>query len=163
MKKSCLLFMFILGLWLGLTCFLDFFAVPTIFRTLSSRQDAGSLGMILFLAFNRLEILLSLLLATCAWFFRHSIKWKKTFWCSIGFLFILVNVYTFHMTPTIIETNKKKYELFEGSPEYQKLDQVHQQYHGLFRKTDGLKILILLTLFGSALRGVNGLKQEECA
>lgn len=109
--------------------------------------------MVLFLAFNRLEILLALILATCAWFFRESIKWKKTFWASIAFLFILANVYTFHMSPTIINANKKKYELFEDSPEYQKLDQVHQQYHGLFRKTDGLKILVLLILFGSALRG----------
>lgn len=155
--------MFFLGLWLGLTCFLDFFAVPTIFRTLSSRQDAGSLGMILFLAFNRLEILLAVILAMCAWFFKASIKWKKTFWSSMAGLFILANVYTFHMTPTIIESNKKKYELFEDSPEYQKLDEVHQFYHGLFRKTDGAKILVLLVLLGSSLRGASSLKCEEKA
>ena len=153
--------MFFLGLWLGLTCFLDFFAVPTIFRTLSSRQDAGSLGMVLFLAFNRLEIVLSLILASCAWFFRDSIKWKKTFWTSMVFLFILANVYTFHMSPTIINANKQKYELFEGSPEYEKLDRVHQQYHGLFRKTDGAKILVLLVLFGSALKGVGARREEK--
>lgn len=144
--------MFFLGLWLGLTCFLDFYAVPTIFRNLSSRQDAGSLGMILFLTFNKVEILLALALGVCAYFFRSQIQWKKTFWTTLGSLFVLTLVYTFHMSPTIIEANKKKYELEESNQDYVQLDKTHQQYHGLFRKTDGTKILVLLFLLGSTLR-----------
>lgn len=152
MKKGCILFVFILGLWLGLTCFLDFFAVPTVFRNVSSRQEAGTIGMILFHALNKMEILFSLLLAGTAWTFKDQIQWKKTFWTSLGGLFVLTLVYTFHMSPMIINTNKKKYELDEGTPEYQKLEKTHQFYHGLFRKTDGTKILVLLILFGSTLR-----------
>lgn len=152
MKNSCKLFLFILGLWLGLTCFLDFFAVPTIFRTLPSRELAGKLGMIFFYTFNKLELVFVLALAICAWFFRHEIKWKKTFWSSISSLFILIMIYLFHMTPTIIEVNKAKYQLMEGSPEYEVLEQKHLFYHGLFRKTDGAKILVLLVLLGSTLR-----------
>lgn len=152
MKRSCVLFVFILGLWLGLTCFLDFFAVPTVFRNVSSRQEAGTIGMILFLALNKMEILFSLILGATAWNFRNTIKWKKTFWASIGGLFVLTLVYTFHMSPMIIESNKQKYEVEEGSPEYQKLEATHLFYHNLFRKTDGTKILVLLVLFGSTLR-----------
>ena len=144
--------MFFLGLWFGLTCFLDFYAVPTIFRTLTSRPDAGSLGMILFLTFNKIEILLSLILGVCAYFFRESIKWKKTFWTTLASLFVLSLIYTFHMSPTIIEANKKKYELAEESQEYIELEKTHQMYHGLFRKTDGAKILVLFVLLGSTLR-----------
>lgn len=157
MKRSCQLFIFTLGLWLGLTCFLDFYAVPTIFKTLTSREDAGHLGMVLFFTFNKVEILLALGLGVSAWFFRKEIRWKKTFWSSISALLILTLVYTFHMSPVIIESNKKKYLLEEGTAEYQTLDKRHQQYHKLFRKTDGAKILILFILFGSTLR-----RREDC-
>lgn len=156
MKRSHQLFMFIfifiLGLWLGLTCFLDFYAVPTIFKTLTSRQDAGNLGMVLFYTFNKVEVLLALGLGVCAWFFKNDISWKKTFWTSITALFLLTLIYTFHMSPVIIESNKLKYQMEEGTPEYQALDQRHNQYHSLFRKTDGAKILILFLLLGSTLR-----------
>ncbi len=152
MKNSCKLFLFVLGLWLGLTCFLDFFAVPTIFRTLPSRELAGKLGMIFFYTFNKIELFLCLGLGLCAWFFRSEITWKKTFWSTISGLFLLILIYVFHMTPTIIDVNKQKYQLMEGSPQYNVLEEKHLFYHGLFRKTDGAKILILLTLLGSTLR-----------
>lgn len=149
--------MFILGLWLGLTCFLDLYAVPTIFKTLTSREDAGNLGMILFYTFNKVEVFLALGLGACAWFFRDQITWKKTFWSSIASLVVLTLVYIFHMSPVIIESNKEKYLLEEGTAEYQVLDKRHTKYHELFRKTDGAKILILLILFGSTLR-----RREDC-
>jgi hypothetical protein len=152
MKNSFKIYLFILGLWLGLTCFLDFFAVPTVFRTLASRQDAGTLGMIFFHTFNKIEIVLALLLGLCGFFFKDDIKFKKTFFSTISGLLILVLVYTFHMTPQIIDVNKKKYNVMEGSEEYRVLEEKHLFYHGLFRKTDGLKILVLLTLFGTALK-----------
>lgn len=161
MKKACIGFIFILGLWLGLTCFLDFFAVPTVFRNVSSRQEAGTLGMIFFHTLNKLEIIFSLVLAGCAWSFRNSIKWKKTFWTTITGLFLLTLVYTFHMSPVIVETNKKKWELSEEDSQYQVLEETHQFYHGLFRKTDSAKILALLILLGSTFRGNQGRKEEE--
>lgn len=152
MKRGCIIFIFILGLWLGLTCFLDFFAVPTVFRNVSSRQEAGTLGMIFFHALNKLEILFSLILMGSAWTFRDSIKWKKTFWSTLGGIFVLMLIYTFHMSPMIINTNKKKWETSESDPQYQELEKTHQFYHDLFRKTDGTKILALLFLFGSTLK-----------
>jgi len=152
MKNSCKIFIFILGLWLGLTCFLDFFAVPTVFRTLSSREEAGKLGMIFFSTFNYLEIILSLGLATSAFLFKDEIKWKKTFWSTCGGLLVLTLIYSFHMSPKIISVNEKKYQMEEGTPEYRVLEREHQFYHGLFRKTDTVKILSLLILLGSTLR-----------
>lgn len=149
--------MFFLGLWLGLTCFLDFYAVPKIFHTIGSLEEAGALGMTLFHTFNKLEVVLALSLAICAWFFRADIKWKKTFWATMMGLFSLTLVYALHMSPVIIESNTKKYQLESDTLEYRAHDLKHDQYHAMFRNTDGAKILVLFFLLGTTLR------RRECA
>jgi hypothetical protein len=157
-RVSCKIFLVTLGMWRALTCFIDFIAVPTAFKTISSRQEAGELGMIIFHTFNKVEILFSFILLGCGYSFRKWVVYKKSFFSSLGLLVILAFVYTFHMTPTIIESNKKKYELDESDPQYMVLDKTHQSYHSLFRKTDSVKILVLFTILISAIRR----DEQEC-
>ena len=151
-SRLCKLFIFTLGIWLGLTCFIDFIAVPKAFQTISSRQEAGTLGMIIFHTFNKAEILFSLILLGCAYGFRQWVSYKKTFFSSLVMLFFLTLVYNFHMSPTIINSNKKKYDLEESDPQYKILDETHQRDHKLFRVTDSVKILVLLWIGVSAIR-----------
>ncbi len=155
-NRAYKIFLVVLGIWLGLTCFLDFIAVPTVFRTISSRQQAGELGMLLFHTFNKAEILFSLILLSCGLIFRKKVLDHKLFFCSLISLVILTFIYTFHMSPTIIATNKAKYELEESDPQYQVLERTHQSYHGLFRKTDTVKILTLLIILIAIIKRDEG-------
>lgn len=157
-SRACKFFILILGMWLGLTCFIDFVAVPKAFQIISSRQEAGSLGMIIFHTFNKMEIFFAVCLLGGAWFFRKWVVYKKVFFLGLSFLFTLSLVYNFHMTPTIINSNKEKYELEESDPQYKILDERHQRYHKLFRTTDSAKILILLWIGIAAIRR----NDQEC-
>jgi len=125
---------------------------------ISSRQEAGSLGMIIFHTFNKLEIVFSIILLACGFQFREWVVFKKSFFSALGSLFVLTLVYTFHMSPTIIESNKLKYELEESDPQYKVLDETHQRYHKLFRATDSVKILILFIILVGAIRR----DEQEC-
>ena len=151
MNKAFKFSLVILGMWLGMTCLIDFVAVPAAFRNISSREEAGTLGMILFNTFNYVEVVFALIFGSCFFFFKDKVKWKKTYGGISVFLLLLSLLYAFYMSPRITEVNKQKWNLMEDSPEYKVLDKEHQFLHSTFRKTDSVKILILLFLIGAAV------------
>jgi hypothetical protein len=145
-KKSYHLYLVILGMWFALTCFVDFIAVPTVFREISSRAEAGNIGMILFALINKVEFIFALSLIICAYFFKELIKRKKIFVVTLTSLLILVGVYNLYMTPQVVEQTMLMRDLEENSVSYKQAEERHQFFHSLYRKTDGVKILVLLTL-----------------
>lgn len=151
-KRGSIIFIFVLGLWLGLTCFVDFFAMPTIFKNVSSKQEAGLVGMHIFTSLHKLELFFVFILGLSLWTLKDTLKAKKSILGIWSGLVLLIFVYIFHMGPMISESNKQKYRYKADSAEYRKYQKVHEQYHQLFRKTDGVKILTLLLLFGSVLK-----------
>ena len=151
MSKAFKLSFVILGMWIGMTCLIDFVAVPAVFRNVSSRQEAGTLGMIIFNTFNYVEVVFAVLFASCAFLFKEKIKLKKTYGFLCTFLILLSLTYAFYMSPRITEVNRAKWNLQEGTGEYQVLNQEHQFLHSTFRKTDSVKILILLFLIGAGI------------
>lgn len=151
MNKAFKLSFVILGMWLGMTCLIDFVAVPAVFRNISSRQEAGTLGMIIFNSFNYAEVVFAIIFAGLTFTYRNKVKWKKTYMGISLFLFILSCLYAFYMSPRISEVNKQKWALSENTEEYRVLDQEHQFLHKTFRKTDSVKILILLFLIGAGV------------
>ncbi len=152
MNKAFKLSLIILGMWLGMTCLIDFVAVPAAFRNISSRQEAGTLGMILFSTFNYMEVIFALIFSTCTFFYRDRIKCKKSYIGACTFLVLLSLTYVLYMTPQISEINEKKWDLSETSEEYKVLEKEHQFLHSTFRKTDTVKILVLIFLMGAAIR-----------
>ena len=144
MNKAFKITLVILGMWLGMTCLIDFVAVPSAFRNISSRQEAGTLGMIIFTTFNNVEVVFALILGVCTYFFQKKVAWRKAYLAAVVGLFIIVPLHTFYMSPRIVELNQQKYKLTEGTEEYQVLENEHLFLHNTFRKTDGTKILIIL-------------------
>ncbi len=158
MNKAFKLSFVLLGMWLGMTCLIDFVAVPAVFRNVSSRQEAGTLGMIIFNTFNYVEVFFSFAFAGLTFAYKDKIKWKKSYAAISIFLVVLSALYAFYMSPRIAEVNKQKWNLLEDSEQYRVLDQEHQFLHKTFRKTDSVKILILLFLIGA---GVAVKEKEE--
>lgn len=151
MNKTFKLSLVLLGMWLGMTCLIDFVAVPAAFRLIPSRQAAGTFGMFVFNTFNYIEIVFSLIFAGLTFSYRGHIKFKKSYLFISIYLIFLSCLYAFYMTPRVMEVNKAKWNLLEDSKEYLVLDQEHQFLHKTFRKTDSVKILILLFLIGAGV------------
>ncbi len=135
-----------LGIWLGITVFVDFVAVPTLFSNVSSRYEAGRVGMILFTTFNKIEVTLSLLLLGFAFLFWERVLWKKTVFGLLGLLVILAMSYTFYLSPKIVELTEKMQTVVPESRAYQLWDKDHQFFHRTYIKLDSLKLLLLLVL-----------------
>lgn len=144
MKKKHYILTLILTLtfsWFLATIFVDFFAVPNVFRTVSTRAEAASLGVILFSKFNFIECLLAFGLAACAigLYFKKLIT-RKIFILPIIFLIIFPITYTFIFSPNIKYYNDQKIELGENEAVQEKLD----LYHKLYVRADSVKLLALL-------------------
>jgi len=151
MKTMRKLFLCILSMWFALTCFIDFIAVPTVFRSVSSRAEAGNIGMTLFTMINRVEFVFALLVLILAYFFRKTLKKSALVFLTLIGLVILTSVYNIHMTPKVVEQTKLMRELDEESQEYQRAQETHEFYHSLYKKTDGVKIIILLILISTTI------------
>ena len=151
MNKSFKLSLVLLGMWLGMTCLIDFVAVPAAFRLIPSRQVAGTFGMYIFNTFNYVEVVFAFIFLGLTFSYRGQIKFKKTYGLISICLIFLSSLYAFYMTPRIAEVNEAKWNLLEDSNEYRVLDQEHQYLHNTFRKTDSVKILILLFLIGAGV------------
>lgn len=154
MKVSMLrkLVLSLIASWLALVIYTDFIVVPTVFTTLTSRVEAGELGMKVFSALGTFEVVVSIFL-----FFSAIIVFKKFRTKRASYLFIFATCLCafallgkFYMTPKITKLNSLKYTLNETTQQYKEIDKEHQLYHGLYIKLDGTKILFLLAgLFGS--------------
>lgn len=159
--RSYVVFILLLGAWLALTCFVDFLAVPAVFRESSSRIDAGNIGIVVFSSINKIELVFSVLMLLCAFLFRSAVQWRKTFFATLIALLALIVVYNVHMTPQVEKQTLLMRDFEEGSPEYQKAEETHYFYHSLYRKTDSAKILTLLSLVVFSLRRQKLLDNED--
>src|SRR5690606_29687172 len=120
--------------------------VPTVFRTISKRIEAGELGMKVFSALGSYEALVAIILFITAGVVFKSFRTKRS-----GFLFLLATgllafalLGRFYLTPEITRLNQLKYSIDEQSAEYQQYDKRHQFLHSFYVKLDAVKILILL-------------------
>lgn len=155
MKSKLLLFF--MTFWLAPSLLIDFVAAPAIFRNVSSLQEAGILGMVIFKSFNSLELLLSLIILIIGVLLVMESKLKKAW---LGFFILLVcfaAFFRFHVSPTIVDINQKRWELPESSDEYKGLTNSHNFYHSLYVKTEGTKVILLLGAIILILRR----KEEE--
>jgi hypothetical protein len=149
--RSKKLYLSVLSLWLGLTCLVDFIVVPTVFRNVSSRAEAGDIGMIVFSLINKVEFICALIVIICGYFFRKQIKRRVLFFVTLSSLILLTFVYNVHMTPEVRKQTLIMREESEGSKTYLKAEQTHHFYHNLYKKTDGVKILVILMLLGAGI------------
>ncbi|MFT6070194.1 MAG: uncharacterized membrane protein YozB (DUF420 family) [Bacteriovoracaceae bacterium] len=143
--------------WLAPSVLIDFVAAPAIFRNVSSLQEAGTLGMVIFKSFNSLELGLSLIILLIGALLVNEKKLKKAW---LGFFVLMVffaAFFRFHVSPTIVEVNTQRWELSEESEEYKSLLSTHNFYHGLYVKMEGTKVIFLLGAIILVLRR----KEEE--
>lgn len=156
---SCLL----LGLWLGATVAVDFFAVPAVFQNVSNLNEAAGVGMSVFARFNTLELILSIVLLIL-WPLAHRLKFKSkkhaTIFIFEFFLLILATSYFFYFTPEITKLSLAKANAFEES-ERQMLEHSIATLHSLYIKLDSLKLIILLGLNYFIFYDLFAFKQEE--
>lgn len=130
--------------WLAPSVLIDFVAAPAIFRNVSSLQEAGTLGMVIFKSFNSLELVLSLIILVISGLLIMEKKLKKLW---LGFFILLVfwaSFFRFYVSPTIVEINTERWELPEDSKKYESLTNSHQFYHELYVKMEGTKVILLL-------------------
>jgi hypothetical protein len=155
MKAKLLLFF--MTFWLAPSVLIDFVAAPAIFRNVSSLQEAGILGMVIFKSFNTVELILSLIILVIGSLLVMESKLKKAW---LGFFILLVffaGFFRFYVSPTIVDINRKRWELPESSEEYKSLTNSHNFYHNLYVKMEGTKVIILLGAIILILRR----KEEE--
>lgn len=143
--------------WMAPSIVIDFVAAPAIFRNVSSLQEAGTLGMVIFKSFNSLELILSIIILIIGAVLVREKKFKKIW---LGFFTLLVlwaGFFRFHVSPTIVSINTQKWELSEDSPKYEALTSSHDFYHGLYVKMEGAKVILLLGAIVMVMRR----KEEE--
>ncbi|MBL7665880.1 MAG: DUF4149 domain-containing protein [Bacteriovoracaceae bacterium] len=137
--------MTLISAWLATTMMVDFVAIPIVFRTLNDVMLAGSVGMKLFGIYNKIEWMLGLgfLLAALPFW---KLAWRqRSFAIASLILFILINVYAFYITPSIIALTHSMREALSGDVSViAAMSQRHQFFHTLYVRLDGFKILLLV-------------------
>jgi len=123
--------------WLVTTMFIDFAAVPSVFSTVTSRDDAAALGITIFKKFNYVEIVVGILLIL---FTRRKIKIFSTF------LVLIPLLYTLYLSPAITKFNSQKANLIEEDPKMEKVQESLDFYHNFYVRLDSVKIILLLIL-----------------
>ena len=147
MKKAALsIFLVILGGWLISTIFIDFIAAPSVFRMVSTRLEAGQLGIRLFSRFNLFEVVfgvLSICLVLISTL-RAGSKAKKFLVFSSVTLFMLSCFYQFKLTPSIVNAYDKMGPKYENGVSIEEEEKVIASAHKIYRATDSFKILLIL-------------------
>lgn len=123
---------------------IDFVAAPAIFRNVSNLQEAGTLGMVIFKAFNSLELVLSLIIFGLAFSLCRNNKIKKPWLVLFTALVMWAGFFRLYLSPSIIDINQARYELSEESEEFETLSNEHRFYHKLYVKMEGAKVIFLL-------------------
>ena len=139
---------FCLGGWLVSTALVDFFTIPTLFRSGIDFYQAGEIGMSLFKKFNYLEIFLGLGLSFGLWnTLAH--KFSRV---VLVVLSMLPFLYAFYFTPSISARYVKMKEVEQTNPTlYQELFDAHQFFHKLYVQIDGVKLILLVIIFALLL------------
>lgn len=138
------------SIWLAWTVLVDFFIVPTAFRTIPDFFIAGDLGIQVFSSLNRLEFpIASILLALSVLEARHRLKWLVV----LNVLLVgIAGVYLFSLTPKITSLSAA-WQYAEqmgtlGAQGAEDVQQLHQQYHRAYIITDSVKLLLLSIQIG---------------
>ena len=100
--------------------------------------------MVIFKTFNSLEVILSLFVFGLGFALVRENKIKKPWIILFTVLVMWAGFFRFHISPTIIEINRARWELPEQSMEYEKLSKDHNFYHQLYVKMEGTKVILLL-------------------
>lgn len=150
------------SLWFGMTAAVDFVAVPLVFTTLSSLEQAGKLGMAVFGRFNTIEMFISTLILALSFMLfakQRNGKWGAT-WLLLSILVAaLALIYSFYLTPMIGFLAREMHQFPLESEPYLKVYEQHQFFHKLYVKLDSVKLLSLLVLIISMAK--NLCKKEE--
>lgn len=143
----------LLSCWIALTIFMDFIAVPTLFRNLGDFFKAGDIGILLFSKLNLLEIILgSFLLGLISLELSRSLK-KGYLVFGIAFiLWIISMVYFIFLTPKISALTalwkQAEAQGLTGLGSIPDLQQEHQFYHRAYIWIDTVKLGLLAFLLG---------------
>lgn len=129
--------------WLMMTIFVDIFTIPTVFRTLNNVEAAGKVGMKVFGAFNRFELVFAVLILIASLLRMPS---RKVFYFALP-LFTMSLLYNFYMTPMITNLTHMIHATNVADPQYAILQSEHAKFHNLYRQFDTAKILGLLVFF----------------
>lgn len=146
MKLTYPLFLISVTAWWFGTVLIDFFIVPSVFRIIENFFNAGHLGIHVFSAFNKIELVLASLLVIVCLQTR-----KKILIFSSLILFILIMTYFSYLTPKITELTvlwEKSENIILNGRDYQ---QEHQYFHKIYVGLDSVKLLILSALLGFGL------------
>ncbi|WP_408098961.1 hypothetical protein ACJVC5_08590 [Peredibacter sp. HCB2-198] len=143
-------FLVLTSLWWGWTVLVDFFIIPTVFKTIDIFFKAGDLGIAVFSKLNNLEVFVgSVLVALLAYQVTKNKKALPILIMSIVAWFIAMTYFTF-LTPKLIEITElwKTTDLMglTGVAEYPDLQQAHQFYHRLYIGTDVFKLVLLTVM-----------------
>lgn len=143
----------ILAIWLGLTLFIDFVAVPLLFRNLGDFFRAGDLGIMVFTQFNSYELVMGGVLLGLLGIVQNPPPFKRSL--SLVLVIILCGItlyYSFYLTPKIQELTTlwktADAQGVAGLAGITDLQQEHQFFHRLYVGIDTLKILLLSFLLG---------------
>lgn len=133
--------------WLGMTVLVDFFIVPTVFRTVPDFFVAGELGIQLFKRFNIVELILAIFLGGLGLFYIKQVPTQRWFIITPILLFSIVALYCWYLTPKIAELTAawayadKMGTL--GAKGAEDIQQLHQTYHRTYVGIDSVKLLLL--------------------
>ncbi|GAB4015481.1 MAG: hypothetical protein Fur0010_14570 [Bdellovibrio sp.] len=158
MKNYKIHLLVISSLWMGMTMSVDFVAVPLVFQTLTSLQEAGKLGIAVFSKFNSIEIFLSMVLfiASILEFLKNKNgRWPMTWVLFSILLTSLAVLYAFYLSPRIAFLGNEMHQFPLESEPYLVVYKEHQFFHKLYVKLDSLKLLLLLTMIVSCWRKIS--------
>lgn len=141
------LFLFLSSLWLGWTVLVDFIVVPAVFRNVSHFFEAGRLGIELFTQLNRLEIVVSLLLAVLTFKrYKKDRSYLPLVLVTVA-ASIIVAIYLFYLSPKIATLTdlwqSSEQKGWAGQQGILDVQQEHQFYHRVYIAMDSVKIFLL--------------------
>ncbi len=130
--------------WFIATVFIDMMAVPLVFQTVSSRDEAASLGVQIFRRFNVVELILFASISLC--FYASKIFSLKGYLLRFSYLGLFPIFYFSYLTDKIVHFNRLKTNEIDNT----KLETIQASldlYHHLYVRLDTLKIFLLLLSF----------------
>jgi len=145
--------------WLSMSLLVDVVAIPTVFQVMrlegASLLLAGRIGGALFSKFNGLEIVLSVMtLLPGLYLWKKNLTGMKALVGITFLLIILAFSFKFYMSPQISHFAEEVARLGHDKGElYLKAFEQRTFFHGLYKKLEGVKILLLilsLVLIGMA-------------
>ena len=155
-------FLTLVSLWWGWTILVDFFVVPTVFKTINDFFNAGELGAALFSRLNSLELIVATLLVAVTGLKLKDSKQLLPHFILATLGFGIVMFYFSFLTPKVVALT----DLWKtadnmgtvGIGKIPDIQQEHQFYHQLYIRIDAAKLIILTILLGLGF-----LKQDKWA